>query len=206
MCDRRPPNRQGSESVHASGSGRLGGRHSSGAAIGASDSGWAGIACGGGRVAPALRTPLLTLWLSEAVIGDRRHRAIVGLVRAVVAITGAVAGVAFVEAVAPHWRRVARPSPQVAVVANTDSGSARVAGRALRALALEPVEVMSVEKVPAPELSAALARASARLAGGGRLVAAGGDGTIGTVAGWRRGRVWSWRCCPPGPATISLDP
>ena len=160
------------------------GATAAGTAILASGSGWAGIAYGAGRVAPALRAPLLTLWLSGAVIGDRRHRAVVGLVRAVVATTGAVVGVAFVEAVAPHWRRVAGPSPRVAVVVNTDSGSARVAGRALRALALEPVEFMSVEKVRAPELSAALARASARLAGRGRLVAAGGDGTIGTVADW----------------------
>ena len=78
------------------------GATAAGTSILASDSGWAGIAYGGGRVAPALRTPLLTLWLSGAVIGDRGHRAIVGLVRAVVATTGAVVGVAF-------WRRL-RPT------------------------------------------------------------------------------------------------
>jgi diacylglycerol kinase family enzyme len=54
----------------------------------------------------------------------------------------------------------------------------------LRALRLEPVELVSVDRVHAAELVAALARATGGLTPGGRLVAAGGDGTIGRAAAW----------------------
>jgi diacylglycerol kinase family enzyme len=107
-----------------------------------------------------------------------------GLVRAVVAATGAVAAVAIVEAVAPRCRRGAPSEPQIAVVVNIDSGSARMARRALRALRLEPVELVTVDRVRGTELRDALALATARLGPHGRLVAVGGDGTIGTAAAW----------------------
>lgn len=76
----------------------------------------------------------------------------------------------------------------MAVVINADSGSARAARRALRALQREPVRVRSLRRVGGSELDSALAAAAAELVPGGRLVVAGGDGTVG------QGLVWGRRC------------
>ena len=158
------------------------GARAAGAAIVGPGAGWAGIVYGAGRVAP-LRTPLLTAWVSGVIVGLRGHKAGIHLVRAVVAAAGAATAVAATEAIAPRFGRGVRPQRQIAVVVNVGSGSARAARRALRALRAEPVEIVSVDEVQG-QLPDALARAKARLTPGGRLVAAGGDGTIGTALAW----------------------
>ncbi|MHB1910454.1 MAG: diacylglycerol/lipid kinase family protein [Acidimicrobiales bacterium] len=72
----------------------------------------------------------------------------------------------------------------VQLVVNRDSGSARLARRARRALARQ-AEVLGERTVPGSGLQAALVDAVAGLAGRpeARLVVAGGDGTVGQALG-----------------------
>ncbi|HEX4539164.1 MAG TPA: diacylglycerol kinase family protein [Acidimicrobiales bacterium] len=143
-----------------------------------------------GRIAPAMRMPLAGVGLAAHVASERRREKPLSRAGASwgMATTASFAGICLVEWIVARWPATGSPR-RVALVANSHSGSQRMARRGLRALRREPVELVSVERAPPGELSEALRRAARRLGPEGVLVAAGGDGTVGlaaaTVAGAR---------------------
>lgn len=143
--------------------------------------GWAGVAYAIGHVAPVWQKPLLAA--SGGLLLRRTANARDVLVDLPRCVLGAAVAVGILEAVAPRLAPTGNAEcPVVAVVVNADAGSARASRRALRALKREAVVISSSERVPAREVSASLERAAQRIDPGGRLVVAGGDGTVGRAA------------------------
>lgn len=140
-------------------------------------SGWVGLAYGLGRIAPALRSPLLTA--SGLVVGRRVHGGHARPRCALAALGAALVAVRGLEH--RRWTRGRRPA--VALVANRDAGSARLVRRARRALRRHASLVMERSVGPA-ELETAIVEAAAALSAydGARLAVAGGDGTLGLAA------------------------
>lgn len=150
---------------------------------GSVDAGWVGIAYGLGRIAPVWRTPLLLGWVATVIQGLwQRREPGPTLENGVLALMGAMGAVAIVEAVAPCWKSSPVSASEMIVVVNTDSGSTKAARRAVRALKREPTRILSIYWVPGSELATTLTDAARSLPPGGRLVVAGGDGTIGKAA------------------------
>ncbi|HZT67349.1 MAG TPA: diacylglycerol kinase family protein [Acidimicrobiales bacterium] len=140
--------------------------------------GWAGLAYGLGRVSPALRTPLALAYVGGllADVGPaRRRRVLAAGLSSLAAGAATAAGVEWLGPRAGRRRRV-----PVQLVVNRDSGSARLARRARRALERE-AEVLSERRVCGPGLESALKEVVGELRSrpGSRLVVAGGDGTVG---------------------------
>jgi diacylglycerol kinase (ATP) len=143
-------------------------------------SSWAGLAYAIGHIAPVWQKPLL---VASGALALRRNanvaEAALSFTRSVLGAAGAV-GV--LEAAAARLAPKGSPRPTVAVVVNADSGSARASRRAVRALKREAVKIVSLERVPARGTSASLSRSARLIAPKGRLVVAGGDGTVGRAA------------------------
>ncbi len=154
-----------------------------GSVTGSSEAGWVGLAYGLGRVATMWRDPLTVVW--AVLYWIRRRDRYPALARAALSALAAQAAVRLAEVLAPRFDAPCEPRIEVAVVVNTDSGSARSSRRALRALRREAVRILSIEHVGGHDLPSALGRAADLVAAGSgrtRLVAAGGDGTIGQAA------------------------
>lgn len=140
-------------------------------------SGWVGLAYGLGRIAPALRSPLLlAAGLVEARDRERTRtwpcRASVSLGAAMLAVRGGD-------------RRRSKgggAGPVMAFVANRDAGSAHLIRRSQRALKREARLVVE-RVVGSGEIETALVEAAALAAhDDARLAVAGGDGTLGLAA------------------------
>jgi diacylglycerol kinase (ATP) len=135
------------------------------------------------RIWPAERLPIAsgtaiwtTLW------GRKRANSERGTWLAMIAaLGGAALGGAIAEHAAPGSRALSGRAERrlVAIVVNRHSGSARLARRAVRSLRREGVVVLFEEYTTGGGLHHALSRASKALPPEGRLVVAGGDGTIG---------------------------
>ncbi len=141
-------------------------------------SGWVGLAYGLGRIAPALRSPLLAAAGLVVARGERAQRT--RLLGPLVALGVALLAVQGVERRRP---RADATGALVALVVNRDAGSARLVRRARRALRRDAS--LAVERVVgASEVETALADAVSALAGHdrARLAVAGGDGTLGLAA------------------------
>jgi diacylglycerol kinase family enzyme len=143
-------------------------------------SGWAGLAYALGHIAPVWQKPLLMA--SGGLMLRRSTNVAQALTSLARCILGASSAVAALEVAAARLAPKGPKHPRVAVVVNADSGSARASRRALRALTREAVEIASLERVPAPEVSASLKRSAQLVGPGGRLIVAGGDGTVGRAA------------------------
>lgn len=144
-----------------------------------------GLACGAARVWPALRVPIAVALASWTMIWRRLRPTPVRTWGAtLVVVGGAALGCAAGERIsaALRARAGAEKRPEVAVVVNCHSGGARLARRAMRALRREGVTVLSEERTTGAGLDAALQRAIEALPPDGRLVVAGGDGTIGRAS------------------------
>jgi len=152
-----------------------------GAVTGERASGWLGLAYGLGRIAPALRSPLLVA--SSLVVRAWRQQSPNRALRALVTLGAALLAVHGVERRRPEPNAVRPDAPALALVANRDAGSARLVRRTRRALRRNARLVVE-RVVGGDEIEAALADAVAALGGypGARIAVAGGDGTLGLAA------------------------
>lgn len=152
-----------------------------GTATGDRASGWLGLAYGLGRIAPALRSPLLfaSSLVARAWMQQSRNR----VLRSLVALGAAFLAVHGVERRRPKSKAVGPDAPVLALVANRHAGSARLVRRTHRALQRDACLVME-RVVGGDEIEAALADAVTALDGcpGARIAVAGGDGTLGLAA------------------------
>jgi diacylglycerol kinase (ATP) len=135
------------------------------------------------RISPAARLPVASgtaIW--TALWGRKQANSPRGTWLAMIAaLGGAALGGAIAERAASGSRAVSGRGERrlVAIVVNRHSGSARLARRAVRSLRREGVVVLFEEHTTGSGLQSALSRASKALPPEGRLVVAGGDGTIG---------------------------
>jgi diacylglycerol kinase family enzyme len=137
------------------------------------------------RISPPVRVPVtlqvlasIFLWRgSQSSMKARALGATVQLVGAALGSTGSerIASIA-------RARGLRGERTPVCIVVNRHSGSKNLARRAVRALHREGVAVLSEEHTTGDDLELALDHAIEILPPNGRLVVAGGDGTVGRAA------------------------
>ncbi|WP_298346007.1 diacylglycerol kinase family protein [Ferrimicrobium sp.] len=144
---------------------------------------WIGLGYGFGRVAPPTRLPLAFAAGVLALQGSRTRgwRGDIGWSVMAAVSAGVAVRVGEKFTIGRGGPSDQRQRPRVVVVANVDSGSTRLFRRARRMLDAQRDGGTEVLLVKAGDLCAAL-DAAARLVGpAGRVIAAGGDGTIGAA-------------------------
>ncbi|WP_298337991.1 diacylglycerol kinase family protein [Ferrimicrobium sp.] len=144
---------------------------------------WIGLAYGFGRVAPPTRLPLALAAGVFALHGSRTRgwRGDVGW--SLMAAVSAGVAVRVCEKFTMGRRSPSRvcQRPRVVIVANVDSGSTRLFRRARRMLDAKRDGGTEVVLVKAGDLCAAIDAATKLVGPAGRVIAAGGDGTIGAA-------------------------
>lgn len=135
------------------------------------------------RVAPTARTPLATAigayGLYKRLCGQSWGR----LGRLLIVTSSTAIAVQVVEAALGRRSGTQRTHSQTltVLVINRDSGSSGLSRRAVRAITHGSSGRLEVILTQGEDLSVALQAARSRVAGGGRVVVGGGDGTVGAA-------------------------